>query len=87
MIVSDTSMYDLGYLGSIGAIPGWPGPDTWAPQPMLAQTRAVLDGYAAAGGRYRETVIQDSGHGPHIDQPEKFMAALSAHLAEARAAR
>ncbi len=25
VIVSDTSLYDLGYLGSIGAIPGWPG--------------------------------------------------------------
>ena len=41
---------------------------------MLAQTRTVLDGYAAAGGRYREVVIADSGHGPHLDQPEKFLA-------------
>jgi pimeloyl-ACP methyl ester carboxylesterase len=62
---------------------GWPGPGTWPPQPMLAQTRALLDGYAAAGGRYRETVIQDSGHGPHIDQPEQFRAALAEHLAKA----
>jgi len=66
VIVSDTSLYDLAYLGSIGAVPGWPGPDTRPPQPMVAQTRALLDGYAAAGGRYRETVIQDSGHGPHL---------------------
>jgi pimeloyl-ACP methyl ester carboxylesterase len=83
VIVSDTSLYDLGYLGSIGAIPGWPGPDSWPPQPMVAQTRALLDGYAAAGGRYRETVIQDSGHGPHLDQAEQFRAALSEHLAYA----
>jgi pimeloyl-ACP methyl ester carboxylesterase len=83
VIVSDTSLYDLGYLGSIGAVPGWPGPDAWPPQPMVAQTRALLDGYAAAGGRYRETVIQDSGHGPHIDQAERFTAALSQHLAQA----
>jgi pimeloyl-ACP methyl ester carboxylesterase len=81
VIVSDTSLYDLGYLGSIGAVPGWPGPGAWPPQPMLAQTRAVLDGYAAAGGRYRETVLEDSGHGPHIDQAERFIAALSEHLA------
>jgi pimeloyl-ACP methyl ester carboxylesterase len=81
VIVSDTSLYDFGYLGAIGAVPGWPGPDAWPPQPMLAQTRALLDGYAAAGGRYREAVIQDSGHGPHLDQPEQFLAALSAHLA------
>ena len=69
VIVSDTSLYDLAYLGSIGAVPGWPGPDAWPPQPMLGQTRALLDGYAAAGGQYRETAIQDSGHGPHLDQP------------------
>jgi len=49
---------------------------------VLAQTRALLDGYAAAGGSYRETVIQDSGHGPHIDQPERFLAARSEHLAQ-----
>jgi pimeloyl-ACP methyl ester carboxylesterase len=83
VIVSDTSLYDLGYLGSVGAVPGWPGPDAWPPQPMVTQTRALLDGYAAAGGRYRETVIQDSGHGPHIDQAERFTAALSQHLAQA----
>src|SRR6516225_9863484 len=67
VIVSDHSLYDLAYLGSIGAIPGWPGEQAWPPQPMLAQTRAVLDGYAAAGGRYREVAIEDSGHGPHLD--------------------
>src|ERR1700749_1283859 len=80
VIVSDTSLYDLAYLGSLGAVPGWPGEQTWPPQPMLAQTRTVLDGYAAAGGRYREVVIADSGHGPHLDQPEKFLAALGQHL-------
>ena len=83
VIVSDTSLYDLAYLGSIGAVPGWPGPDAWPPQPMLGQTRALLDGYAAAGGQYRETAIQDSGHGPHLDQPAEFRAALAEHLAGA----
>ena len=84
VIVSDTSLYDLAYLGSIGAVPGWPGADAWPPQPMLGQTRALLDGYAAAGGQYRETAIQDSGHGPHLDQPAEFRAALAEHLAGAR---
>ena len=69
-------------LGSIGLVPGWPGAGTRPPQPMLAQTRAVLDDYATAGGRYREVVIRDSGHGPHLDQPEQFLAALAEHLAE-----
>ena len=80
VIVSDTSLYDLAYRGSIGAVPGWPGEETWPPQPMVAQTRAVLDGYAAAGGRYREAVVEDAGHGPHLDQPEQFQAELTAHL-------
>jgi pimeloyl-ACP methyl ester carboxylesterase len=81
VIVSDTSLYDLAYLGSIGAVPGWPGEQACPPQPMVAQTRAVLNGYAVAGARYREVVIQDAGHGPHLDQPELFLAELTDHLA------
>jgi len=81
VIVSDTSLYDLAYLGSLGAVPGWPGEQTWPPQPMVTQTRAVLNGYAVAGGRYREAVIEDAGHGPHLDQPERFLAELTDHLA------
>jgi pimeloyl-ACP methyl ester carboxylesterase len=81
VIVSDTSLYDLAYLGSIGAVPGWPGEQAWPPQPMVAQTRAVLNGYAGAGGRYREVVIEDAGHGPHLDQPERFLAEITDHLA------
>jgi pimeloyl-ACP methyl ester carboxylesterase len=50
---------------------------------MVAQTRAVLDGYAAAGGRYREVVIDDAGHGPHLEQPERFLAELGQHLSSA----
>jgi pimeloyl-ACP methyl ester carboxylesterase len=68
--------------GDRGLVPGWPGADTRPPQPMLAQTRAVLDDYGMTGGRYREVVIRDSGHGPHLDQPEQFRAALAEHLAE-----
>jgi pimeloyl-ACP methyl ester carboxylesterase len=47
---------------------------------MLSQTRAVLEKYAAAGGAYREVVIQDAGHVPFIEKPEEFNAALHAHL-------
>ena len=50
---------------------------------MLAQTRAVLDGYAAAGGRYREVAIEGSGHGPHLDQAERFLTELRGQLAGA----
>ena len=83
VIVSDTSLYDLAHLGALGAVPGWPGPDRYPAQPMIGQTRAVLDAYAAGGGRYREVALEGSGHGPHLDRPDEFRAALVAHLAEA----
>ncbi len=80
-IVGDNSLFDFGTLGMLGAVPGWPGAEAFPPQPMLSQMRAVLDRYAANGGRYQEVVIADAGHSPHIEQPEAFMAALLKHLA------
>ncbi len=79
-VVGDNSLFDFGTLGMLGAVPGWPGAEVFPPQPMVAQTRAVLDRYAANGGRYQEVVIADAGHSPHIEQPEAFMAALLGHL-------
>ena len=79
-IVSDTSMFDFGYLGSLGAVPGWPGADVYPPQPMVSQMRAVLERYRAAGGRYREEVIPDCGHSPHVEKPEVFRRLLREFL-------
>ena len=76
VIVSDTSLYDLAFLGSLGVVPGWPGPDVCPPQPMVSQTRHVLDGYAAAGGSYREVAIADTGHSPFLEKPAEFLAAF-----------
>lgn len=75
-IVSDTSLFDFGFLGQIGAVPGWPGEEVYPPQPMIAQTRAVLERYAASGGRYEEEIIENAGHSPHIEQPEAFLEAF-----------
>ena len=50
-IVSDASYFDLNMLGKLGVIPGWPGDEVAPPQPMVTQTRDVLEAYAAAGGR------------------------------------
>lgn len=79
-IVSDNSLFDMGTLGAVGAVPGWPGADVFPPQPMVGQTRAVLDKYAAAGGAYREVVIENAGHSPFIEKPDEFNAAFHKQL-------
>jgi pimeloyl-ACP methyl ester carboxylesterase len=76
VIVSDTSLFDLAYLGKLGVVPGWPGDDECPPQPMVGQTRAVLDRYAEAGGSYTEIVYDGCGHSPHVERPTEFAEAL-----------
>jgi pimeloyl-ACP methyl ester carboxylesterase len=85
-IVSDTSAFDVAFLGSVGAVPGWPGEDVFPPQPMVTQTRAVLDRYAASGGRYREVLLPGVGHSPHVERPQDFQVALLEHLTHPAAA-
>jgi pimeloyl-ACP methyl ester carboxylesterase len=75
-IVSDTSFFDLACLGSLGVVPGWPGAEACPPQPMVGQTRAVFDRYAAAGGTYTEVVYENCGHSPHVERPAEFAAEL-----------
>jgi pimeloyl-ACP methyl ester carboxylesterase len=79
-IVSDTSFFDFGYLGQLGAVPGWPGAAVYPPQPMIRQTRALFETYRANGEDYREEVLVNSGHSPHIEQPAAFRRLLSDFL-------
>jgi len=67
-IVSDTSFFDFGFLGQVGAVPGWPGVEVYPPQPMITQIRTVMNNYQANGGHYREVVLPDCGHSPHIEK-------------------
>lgn len=82
LAVSDSAASDPGTWGPMGLVPGYPGPEAYPPQPMLAQTRAVLDRYVEAGGRYTEHVVDDCGHVPFIEQPDTFNELLHAHLRE-----
>ena len=75
-IVSDTSFFDLAFLGQLGAVPGWPGANVYPPQPMVSQTRAVLEKYKTNGGQYQEVVYQQCGHSPHIEKAAEFEQAL-----------
>ena len=78
MIVGDLSLFDFGGLGKLGYVPGWPGDDVYPPQPMVGQTRAVLEQYAAAGGAYREVLLADCAHSPHIEHPAEWVKAFLA---------
>ncbi len=79
-IVGDNSLFDMGTLGVLGVIPNYPGADVYPPQPMVGQTRAVLDQYRAHGGQYEEVVFENTGHTPYIEQPEAFNRAFHALL-------
>ncbi len=70
-IVSDTSLFDFGYLGQLGAVPGWPGAEVYPPQPMKSQVRTVLEKYKAKGGQYQEVQLADCGHSPHVEKQEE----------------
>ena len=49
-------------------------------QKMVSQIRALFDRYSERGGSYREEVIADCGHTPHIEKPDEFRRVLFAFL-------
>ncbi|ARS88641.1 alpha/beta fold hydrolase [Natrarchaeobaculum aegyptiacum] len=68
-IVSNESLFDIGALGQMGEVPGWPGEDVFPPQPMVDQTRAVFEEYEERGGTVEEVVFANVGHTPHVEVP------------------
>lgn len=75
-IVSDTSFFDFALLGKLGVVPGWPGEDVVPPQPMIAQTRALLDRYKRGDGTVTELAMPKVGHSPFLEAPEAFLEAF-----------
>ncbi|MBR5970745.1 MAG: alpha/beta hydrolase [Lachnospiraceae bacterium] len=75
IMVADTSMMDLAHLGALGMVPGFPGAALCPPQPMLKQTRYVLERYRENGGSYEEVVIA-GGHGCMLDNEDAFTEEL-----------
>lgn len=80
MAVSDNAASDPATVGAAGLLPNYPGPEVYPPQPMLKQTRAVLEQYAAAGGAFKEVVIEEVGHIPFIEKPQAFNHHFHAHI-------
>ena len=72
-IVSNTSTSELGYLGKLGLVPGWPGEDVFPPQPMIDQTRHVFEQYTSNGGTFTEHVFAECGHSPQAEKFDEFM--------------
>lgn len=81
IVVSDTSAWDLANLGKLGLVPGWPGAEVVAPQPMVTQIRTVLEGYREAGGRVEMEMFEGSGHGPIFDAADRWSRIFFGFLA------
>jgi len=79
-VISDQSFFDIAHLGSLGLAPGWPGNEVCPAQPMVKQTRAVLNKYADNGGRYREYVVAGAGHTPFLEKPDETHRAIDDFL-------
>lgn len=86
-IVSDRSNSDPAVLGAAGLIAGFPGEATVPAQPMLTQTRYLLQARTASvsGSPYREIVMEGMGHCPYLEDPWQTFAEISRWLADYRA--
>ncbi len=40
---------------------------------MVTQIRTVLNAYRAQGGQYREVVLPDCGHSPHVEKQQEVL--------------
>ena len=83
IVVADGAAWEIGTLGKLGAVPGWPGEERFPPQPMVTQIRDVLERYRDAGGHVVMEMFEGSGHFPAIDARERFAAVFFGFLAAA----
>jgi pimeloyl-ACP methyl ester carboxylesterase len=83
IVVADGAAWEIGTLGRLGAVPGWPGEEACPPQPMVSQIRDVLERYRAAGGHVVMEMFEDSGHFPPIDARERWAPLFFGFVADA----
>lgn len=79
-IIANESYSDAGFQGKMGLLENWPGEEIFPPQPMKDQITHVLDLYTASGGYVNTSFIEDSGHTPYIENPEKTLLELKTFL-------
>ena len=80
IVVADGSAWEMGTLGQMGAVPGWPGVEVFPPQPMVSQIRDVLEEYERRGGRVRVEFFEGSGHGPIFDAADRWAEVFWEHV-------
>jgi pimeloyl-ACP methyl ester carboxylesterase len=83
IVVADSSAWEMGTLGKLGVIPGWPGDEAFPPQPMVTQIRNVLERYRDGGGHVQIEMFDGSGHGPLFDAAERWSKVFFEFLASA----
>ncbi|GAC1518585.1 MAG: alpha/beta hydrolase [Herpetosiphon sp.] len=72
IVIADGSAWEMGALGKMGAVPGWPGDEAYPAQMMVTQIRTVFERYRAAGGRIEMEMFEGSGHCPAIDAVDRW---------------
>jgi len=85
IVVADGSPWEMGTLGRMGFVPGWPGEEAFPPQPMVTQIRNVLTEYGRRGGRVRMEMFEGSGHGPVADAADRWSKLFFEFVASAEA--
>lgn len=86
IVVADGSAWEMGTLGKLGVVPGWPGEEVFPPQPMVTQIRNVLERYGEKGGRVQIEMFEGSGHGPLFDAAERWSELFFGFIATTEAA-
>ncbi|MEM7801528.1 MAG: alpha/beta hydrolase [Chloroflexota bacterium] len=83
IVVADGSAWEMGTLGKMELVPGWPGEEAFPPQQMVTQIRNTLNEYAASGGSAQMEMFEGAGHGPFIDAADKFAALFFGFISQA----
>jgi pimeloyl-ACP methyl ester carboxylesterase len=86
IVVADGSAWEMGTLGKMGVVPGWPGEEVFPPQLMVTQIRTVLERYRGAGGHVQMETFEGSGHGPLFDAADRWSKLFFGFLATAEPA-
>ena len=76
VVIADGSQWEVGALGRLGAVPGWPGEEQFPPQQMVTRIRNLLEEYQRRGARVVTETFEGSGHFPVADAADRWRTTL-----------